>query len=396
MTLIQVRSNLITFITICIILLASAAVIAYGRGYRVDLAKTTLKPTGLLSVTSDPVAAQVYLNDKLKTATNNSISIEPGWYDIKISKEGYLPWGKRLQIQGEVVSRADAYLFPANPSLSPLTTSGVGQPALSPDGTKIAFIAKAGIWVLELTDRPLGRNRDPQQITSGEVFTKLKNVSLSWSPDSTQILTQQDSLARLYQANRLDSYQDVSLSLKSLLAGWQTEHVNREKQQLSAFRQPVIDLATSSAKIIAFSPDETKIFYEATAAASLPPTINPPLIGTNSTPQEREVKPGKLYIYDSKEDRNYFVLDKKELPPSTTRPISLPVQWLPTSRHLLITLPGKIDVMEFDRTNWVTIYSGPFTDGFVAPWSNGSRIVILTNLNPTTGSLPNLYTVNLR
>jgi hypothetical protein len=75
---------------------------------------------------------------------------------------------------------------------------------------------------------------------------------------------------------------------------------------------------------------------------------------------------------------------------------TLPVHWFPTSRHLLLTLNGKIDVMEYDRTNWITIYSGPFVDDFVAPWSNGSRIIILTNLNGDATTLPNLYTVNLR
>ena len=176
-------------------------------------------------------------------------------------------------------------------------------------------------------------------------------------------------------------------------------------------------MATSSAKIISLSPDETKILYEATASATIPKVINPPLIGTNPTEEDRNIKPGKIYVYDSKEDRNYFVLDPKELPTPkptptpkrgttaaftlTPSPLPLtspdfPLLWFPTSRHLIITLPGKIDIMEYDRTNWVTIYSGPFVDGFVAPWSNGSRIIIMTNLNGSELPLPNLYTVNLR
>jgi hypothetical protein len=141
--------------------------------------------------------------------------------------------------------------------------------------------------------------------------------------------------------------------------------------------------------------------------------IVPPLIGTNSTEEVRTIQPGNLYVYDSKEDKNYFLLDKKEIPlptPTATpmrlakavaKPVvpTLPetsVHWFPTSKHILLTLPGKIDMMEYDRTNWTTIYSGPFVDGFVAPWSNGSRIIIMTNLNGDALALPNLYTVNLR
>src|SRR3990172_5310980 len=65
-------------------------------------------------------------------------------------------------------------------------------------------------------------------------------------------------------------------------------------------------------------------------------------------------------------------------------------------RNLVLTFDCKIDIMEYDRTNWVTVYQGPFAEGFIAPWPNGSRIIILTNLNPRVSAPPNLYTVNLR
>jgi len=79
-----------------------------------------------------------------------------------ISKEGYISWQKKVRVQGEVVTRADAFLFPTNPSLSPLTTLGVERPILSPDGKKVAYIIpdghldgsltkKAGLWAWVFT-----------------------------------------------------------------------------------------------------------------------------------------------------------------------------------------------------------------------------------------------------
>lgn len=424
-----IRSALFPFITVFIILIASVAVIAYGRGYRLDFKKTSLTPTGLLSVTSDPIGAQVYVDGNLKTATNNSINLEPNWYTIRITKEGYLAWEKKVRLQGEVVSRADAYLFPTNPSLSPLTTIGIESPQLSPDGTKIAYIVtttkhdnttkKAGLWVYELTEGPLGRNRDPQLVGSLDTAFDLISASIQWSPDSSQILAVAPSRqarlpapgsaatggqARLYRTGRLDSFQDATYTTQTLLTDWQEERNLKERQKLAAFPQPIIDIATTSAKIIAFSPDETKLFYEATATATIPQGITPALIGTNATQETRQIEPGKLYVYDSREDKNFFVLEKKEIPQPTPAPTSvvaatpplLPVSWLPTNKHLILTLPGKIDIMEYDRTNWITVYAGPFVEGFLVPWPNASRIVIMTNLNPSAGALPNLYTVNLR
>lgn len=386
------RPILISFVTLCAIVAAATAIIAYGRGYRLDLNKTSIKPTGLISVTSDPVGAQVLVDGTLKTATNNSFNIDPGFYTVRISRESYIPWEKKIRVQGEVVSSVNAFLFPTNPSLSPLTTLGIVNPTLSPDGTKVAYliaspVPRAGLWYYELSEGPLGRNRDPIQIDQNTTFD-FKNSTIIWSPDATELLVENDSASRLYTLGKPNTFTDVTVTRLQLLADWKAAQTDTEKQKLAAFKPAIVTMATSSAKIISFSPDETKILYEATASATIPQVIVPPLIGTNSTPEDRAIKPGKFYVYDGREDKNYFLLDKKE--------VSGAIHWFPTSKHLLLTLPGKIDVIEYDRTNWITIYSGPFVDDFVAPWSNGSRIIILTNLNGDALSLPNLYTVNLR
>lgn len=423
----KIRSHLIPIATVVSILSVSLAVIAYGRGYRIDVSQSGIKPTGLISATSDPIGAQVYVNGQLKTATNNSINIDPGWYPVTISKEGYMSWQKHLRVQGEVVSRADAFLFPTNPSLSPLTTLGIQKPTLSPDGSKIAYIIgsehldnglakKAGLWVYTLSDTALGMNRDPLQIAAVDASFDLEGSTLQWSPDSTQIMATTPVATRLYSTNRTGVFTDVTSVRATRLAEWAEEEAIKELQKLEAFKQPIIDLASSSARILSFSPDETKILYEATAAATIPNIINPPLIGTNPTKEDRDIVPGNIYVYDAKDDKNFLLLAAKEIPPTPTPtptprgtrkiPVATPaesrppmhqaIHWFPTSRHIMLMLPGKIDIMEYDRTNWVTVYAGPFEESFMAPWSDGSRIVVLTNLNPGVSSLPNLYTVNLR
>mgnify|MGYP001615929300 FL=1 len=429
---------MIPLLTVSLILSASAILIGYGRGYRINVNKPTqINATGIISATSDPVGAQVLVDTKLKTATNNSFAISPDWYTVRIIKEGYIGWEKKVRVQGEVVTRADAYLFPTNPSLSPITTSGLLVPTLSPDGGKIAFVVpadatrdgnkKPGLYTLELSDRPLGRNRDPKFIAEGN-FTP--NVTLLWNPNYTEIILSDRSIATSYDL--ADTTRIVALSpltLATRLADWKKETDLRNLQKLAAFKASFIDVATSSTSIISFSPDESKLLYEATAAATIPQVIVPPMIGTNPTEETRTITPGNLYVYDSKEDKNYLLLSDKEvkslLPTPTPSPKSSRpgppsigllsreagsrfagdigysiapngLAWFPTSRHLLLTGNGKIDVMEYDRTNWTTLYSGPFDGSFLAPWPSGSRLVILTNLNPGASTLPNLYTVNLR
>lgn len=421
-------------ISLIIILGTSAVIIAYGRGYRPSFTQqgsSIVRSTGLLSATSDPVGAQVYLDGVLQTATNNSFNVSPGKHTIRITKDGYLSWQKDILVEKEVVSRADAFLFPVNPSLSPLTSSGVIKPILSPDGTKIAYITppreqtedaleQAGLWIYDLVDRPLGFNRDARQIGVWQSSMDTEDLTIEWSPNSQEVLLTLPDQTTLYNLNNRDRAQIVTTELSEIRIDWETQQKVKNTQQFAALKQPLIDIATTSAELIAFSPDETKLLYVATASATIPQIITPPLIGANTVEEQRDIIPGNIYVYDIKEDKNFLLFQKDELSPTPTptptgtrriptptlkpelninTPLlttNYPIRWFPTNNHLVITLPGKIDILQYDRTNWITVYSGPFQDGFVAPWPTGSRLIIVTNLNPGASPLPNLYTVNLR
>lgn len=76
----------------------------YARGLRFNWKTFKFSPTGILVIKSDPEAAQVFINAELKTATNATVSLAPGTYDVAVKKEGYLSWYKRLTIEKEVVT----------------------------------------------------------------------------------------------------------------------------------------------------------------------------------------------------------------------------------------------------------------------------------------------------
>ncbi len=391
----EATRKLIPFIVFILILTISIGIIAYGKGWRLDVTNRSVKPTGLISVTSQPSGAQVFVDGALRTATNNAFNIDPGWYTVRIVKEGYLPWEKKLRVQGEIAVKVEALLLPGSPSLSPLTNTGVVKPTLSPDGTKVAYIAtsslrssvqaQAGLWVLELSDRPLGPNRDPQQLAQNDTILSSPEAELLWSPDSRDLMVKTKTAAHLYTVGKSQSFVDISAVTVSVLAGWQAEDKKREKQKLAGFAQEFANVASSSATILSFSPDETKILYEATAPATIPIIIKPPLIASNPTVETRNIIPTKMYVYDAKEDKNFLI---ENYPRNGI--------WFPTSNHFIISQNNKIDIMEYDGANRVTLYAGPFVEGFLAPWTSGNRLVILTNLNPGASTLPNLYTVNLR
>jgi len=413
----KILSIVIPVATVSLIVGISMAVIAFGRGYRLDIGKKSLGTTGLIAATSDPVGATVFVNGKKQTATNANINLEPGWYTIAIAKEGYQTWEKSIRVQGEVVARADAMLFPSNPSLYAITANGAVNPTLSPDGTKLAFIVpptmesttggqlvrKDGIWVLNMGDNPLGLNRDAKQIFKGELMPDIIKSTLLWSPDSKEVLatlgTGKSPQYYVFDATTANDFAKPVPTIQILQSEWNDLKITKEKEKLLTLKPDLLAVATTSMSILAFSPDETKILYEATASATIPQIITPPMIGTNPTEEIRTIQPGMTYVYDAKEDRNYLVKNlPSALPVSLAggRPQSSDMQWHPNSRHLIITAKNTIEVMEYDGTNKKTVYAGPFWDSFVAPWTNGTKLIILTNLNPTASTMPNLYAVSIR
>lgn len=415
------RSFLIPFVTVGIILGAAIAIIAYGRGYRVAI-DGSVNPTGLIVLSSEPSGAQIIIDGKIKSATPATLTLPPGSYDVTIAKDGFQPWQKRLTVQGEVVAKDEALLLPTNPNLTALTASGVVNPSLSPDGSKLAYIVpeasiatsaaslsttKPGIWILDLVDKPLGLNRDARQIAQNSAVNFSKGI-LTWSPDNKQVLvTLSPTSIFLLATDQLNVSPRPVSNIKTVHTEWQKIKIQRQKEQLVTVPNLFTDIASSSAHIISFSPDETKILYEATASATIPHIITPPLIGTNPTPETRTIVNGNLYVYDIKEDRNYLlgaVPDMLPKPPGamvkrtapTIEELNSVLHWLPTSRHIVIVGKDNVWIIDYDNMNRRTAYAGPFWDSFAVPWASGGKLVILTNLNSAASAVNNLYVVNLK
>jgi len=404
---------IITLITIIGFILITTIIIALGRGYRFNPKTKSFQSTGLLVSSSFPTGSQVFVDDHLVSATNSTIPLPPGTYNVKITKDGYIPWSKKLTIKGEVVTKADALLLPVAPELRPLTTTGALNPSLSSDGIKISYgvatssAEKQGIWILDLSDRPLSFQSTARQIVKDNEFIKYSQGKTYWSPDGKQILIQTEQNYYLLNTDVMnDNPEDTSLTIEFLIQSWIKEKTDKEEALFKTLKPKFQESIKESIKILSYSPDETKILYEATASAIIPEIITPPLIGTNSQPEERSIKEGNIYIYDAKEDKNFQIKQgekQKEANPEDKNIVldylnslkTPEIQWLPDSQHIILVENKKINIVEYDGTNKSTLISAPFEDNFVFPFPNVTRLVILTTLNPSL-TTPNLYSLSLR
>lgn len=407
----MIKKRLLVFVSLLVFILTMAfLIIKIAQGYRPDFSTLSFRPSGLLVATSTPDGAQLFIDGKLISATNTTLNLPPGEYEVEIKKDGFTTWKKTLPIKKELVVKTDAYLFPTFPDLMSLTFTGASNPLVSPDGQKVVFAVsgasagKDGLWILDLTDRPLGFPREPRQIVrsapKGRDFAQSTYI---WSPDSKQILValkerpgvkrgeliEENFLLDATQLNLDTNLVDVSDQLETINLRWEEEVAVREKAQISKLPTKLLEVLQETTEDIIFSPDETKIFYTATASATIPKDIIPPLPAANAQPESRDLKPEKIYVYDLKEDKNFYIMDAP-----TTQNSQPTLSWFPTSKHLFSVQEDKITILEYDNTNWVDVYTGPFGDSFAFPFPAGNKIIILTALGKDTP--PNLYAISLR
>ena len=395
---------LLGLLTLLVVGLLGLFLSLYARGYRFDGQTFRFKPSGLLVVKSDPSGAQVFVNGELSTATDTTVSLAPGTYDVSIRKESFHPWNKRLVIEKEVVTEAIASLFRVAPSLSSVTFSGVVNPVISADGTRIAYATppsredpeKGGLWAIETVNLPIGFARDPRRVTDGD----LTAADWQFSPDGREILVSLGQSVFLLDASTFTPQArrvNVAARKEIILAEWEEERGTRLSSQIKILPDELIDILQRKVSSIVFSPDETKILYTASGSATIRENLIKPLPGSSSQKQERDIKEGHTYIYDIKEDRNFLIdegaesllIDSKLVPELTRR-----LAWFPTSKHLVLSEAGKITIIDYDGTNRQLVYSGSYVSPHAYPFGSTSRLLILTSLGADT--TPNLYSLTLK
>lgn len=436
-----------TALSLAVVLSGSYVAIKYAQGnYRVTKSGV-LPESGLLSANSFPTGAQVFIDDELVTATDDTLYLKPGIYTVKLVKDGYSPWQKEIEIKKELVSQTNARLFPIAPSLTPLTFTGAENVLPSPDGRKLVFYTasasastKNGLYVLELSDNLIPFQKTSRQIAEDVPAYNLNAANFIWSPDSNELMIitpLKQVLLDINQKNNLLSLPDITFKRKQILSEWEEDMYLRERQYLTKFPEEVLQIATQSAKNVYLSPDKEKLLYTATASAALADNLIPPVPAANNQPEQRQLEPGKIYVYDREEDKNFEIASEKGEEPlfakslladdlDQAKPVTLQaspsaftklqassssetaykfnvyhtslfintLQWFSDSQHLMFADDGRVQIINYDGTNNTTIYSGPFAEKFIYPWPDGSRIVILTSFSPDSPN--NLYAIELK
>jgi len=391
------KSILIIFLVAFSIITSTLVISLVARGYQLNLTQgISLKVTGILSATSKPKGASVYLNDQLVTATDDTLNLSPDTYTVKITKDGYLPWQKNIVIKKETVYQTDTQLFRSTPDLKPITLTGAINPQFSPDGTKIVYsVASAsatkdnGLYIIELNNffTPL-TGSSPRQLSQNLSAVNWSKFTFTFSPNSRQILATNKNINYLiFLDNPIPkTFTDITSSLDSIKKDWQVQTnqiVNNKLNKLPPELQSSV--STASAQDIQFSSSETKILYLTQTDSILPNSLITPPPAQSTQTQSRNLKKGNYYVYDLEDDTNFLLGDQKTI---------INPSWIPNSDNILFISNQKINIIDYDSTNKQSIFSGNFDTQKVSSWPDGTKIIIFSS--PYTSAVPNLYTLSIK
>jgi len=396
------KQFLFTLFSLVLISLIAGAAIFLAKGYRYQSDTGTFSGTGIISVSSLPDQASVYLDGHLTTATDDNItSLPPKNYKVRIVKEGYIAWEKDIDVKPGLVSEIKAALYRSIPTIYPITYSGVDYAVLSPDSLKLMYIIpnglegglaaerKSGIWVWVMSSQNgigLGVGDQQRQIVQSN-GTDYSQAKYRWSPDSSQIFVDLPERKLLLDTNGLnDVPRDITANYQATLKSWDLTESQTRLTKLSQIEDVTLRKTASDSATLKWSPDETKILYsDAQGNYKL-----------NDLSLDKSFSLPKANNYTFLPDSKHLVMVEYEATASAApvkNPKPSPSGNLTIKEQFALS---RVSIIEIDGTNKAEIYYGSVEPNVVVPWPDNSRLVVISSFPTQTASQPNLYGINLK
>ena len=183
------RTRTILFLALgAIFFLLAPAMILYSQGYRFNWDEKQFSKVGAFYLSIIPTRAEVLVNEKSigKTArvlgTTLTKDFSPGIYSVRVQKDGYHSWEKRLEIFPKQVTEVKHItLLPANPAFVVLQDN-VRAIWIGPNKIE-ALLQKMNpknTWTLSLWD--IQKNIEYPLYESSLAQDEISNIE--WAPDS--------------------------------------------------------------------------------------------------------------------------------------------------------------------------------------------------------------------
>lgn len=189
---------LIAILATAFIVVGTIFVYYYAQGYRIDLNDRNVRKTGVMNIESRPSRADITLNGEDEGKTTKTVaSINEGFADLKITKDGYRDWFKKVQVVSEKSTPILAELFRTAPSVEDSVTitnskdTSLHSSITSNNNEHFIYITKEKdstytVWRYDLNRSFWNLNNNPHIITE-LLEENIKDISLLVSPSAQYI-----------------------------------------------------------------------------------------------------------------------------------------------------------------------------------------------------------------
>lgn len=149
------KINLWNIIAPIAIVVTTVFVIQFSRGWRYDLTKNTIVPTGILDITSDPRGVTIFLDGEEQGKSPKVIdSVSEGDHLLELRKDDYINWQTQVTVLSGKATKVEANLFEENTQLEQSSDTPIEDIVFSKNGNEAIVISKQkdnrGIWKVQL------------------------------------------------------------------------------------------------------------------------------------------------------------------------------------------------------------------------------------------------------
>lgn len=193
----QSTSKRIFFWTLTVIFLViTPVVIFYSLGYRFNPQRGIFVFTGSLTIKSNPLNAEVYVDGQIKNKSLNRLNntyhiggLKPGEHLIEVKSDGYSTWSKKITASsGTSTEFWNVVLVRNDYAKANYSSDGIDKFFFDPGKKLIAYTLnnkeKLSVSVLDLN------NNESIDVFSSNAysFTNDKKENIEWSPQSKKII----------------------------------------------------------------------------------------------------------------------------------------------------------------------------------------------------------------
>ncbi len=312
--------RIILYLIILFFILITPVIILYSLGYSFDWQQQKIVLTGGLYIKSTPKKATVYINDKPKKETPVFIKrLTPKYYQIKVTKEGFHEWSKKLKIESKLVTEVkNIVLIPVNPEIKIINEK-------IPDN----FLLKEYI--------------SEKNITSDDIFYIHKPSYILYKTDEINSFQEQISLTPLPENQEYEIIVSSNQQISVLSNNKQLYILNKETRSFELIKENIqqAQFSYDNEKLLYYTPNEIWIYY-----------LN------NNNQQDK--KTGEY-----------------ELITRLSQKIGQAI-WYETNQHIIFLVNQKIKIIELDSRDKKNIVDIIKIDAQEIAYSEKNRILYLT------------------